>query len=620
MKQDNRGHWIVSMGDLEIKGRRSGGNVRSTCPVCREQRHHGAQACVSINMETGWGRCFKCGAVFVMEDKYEDWKSRYAAANKQKTFTSPDVRRLSDSFTTLCMQYLKLRCISPETAHKAGVSCMQMTKPDGTHKDYLAFRYIDGNNTVNIQFKRADPTCREFFFSGGSDMIPWNINAALGTDTLIITEGMMDALAVMESGSDNVISVSNGAKTDMSTFDKYKTSHLDGIREIIFAGDTDSAGLELRATVLKYFGEARCKVVTWEVADEETGGKCVTKDANEMLMKRGRDAVAYCLQHAHEIPISGIDTLDGCEDMLDGYYRDGFPKSFGINLHGFDHLIHFQPSRIIFGLATPGSGKSAFTDYAMLRLAYLYGWKVAIFSPEKFPVARHYAELISIVTGKAFDKRVLTEGQYRRAKKFVSEHIFEISPEKNTDVDSILKEVEQLNIRKGINLTILDPFNWIQLPMISGANDAQKYNEVIMAIQLFAHKHDMPFLIQLHPRKTDGKMKLTAYDAFGSSDFINKADIFYIMERDVKSGLVFIRCVKVRFPDLGQIGTIALSFNRQNGRYVGCREIPVVEGQVRYDPLPFDNTDWLSIDAREQDLSFDAFDIDTDSSDDDLPF
>ena len=38
MKQDNRGHWIVSMGDLEIKGRRSGGNVRSTCPVCREQR------------------------------------------------------------------------------------------------------------------------------------------------------------------------------------------------------------------------------------------------------------------------------------------------------------------------------------------------------------------------------------------------------------------------------------------------------------------------------------------------------------------------------------------------------------------------------------------------------
>jgi len=41
---------------------------------------------------------------------------------------------------------------------------------------------------------------------------------------------------------------------------------------------------------------------------------------------------------------------------------------------------------------------------------------------------------------------------------------------------------------------------------------------------------------------------------------------------------------------------------------------------VRYDPLPFDNTDWLSIDAREQDLSFDAFDIDTDSNDDDLPF
>ena len=55
----------ISISDLEIKGIRESGQVRSTCPHCRDYKQHGNAACVSINLDTGFGQCFKCGTKFL---------------------------------------------------------------------------------------------------------------------------------------------------------------------------------------------------------------------------------------------------------------------------------------------------------------------------------------------------------------------------------------------------------------------------------------------------------------------------------------------------------------------------------------------------------------------------
>ena len=75
---------------------------------------------------------------------------------------------------------------------------------DRTEWDALAFTFREGNKVVNIQYKT---TSKQFAMENDCEIIPWNIDACIGQESIIITEGMMDALALMEIGYDNGIDI-----------------------------------------------------------------------------------------------------------------------------------------------------------------------------------------------------------------------------------------------------------------------------------------------------------------------------------------------------------------------------------------------------------------------------
>ena len=218
----------------------------------------------------------------------------------------------------------------------------------------------------------------------------------------------MDALSFIECGRTDVVSVPNGANANLSYLDDYIEEYFDDKDTIFIASDTDTKGVILRDELLRRFGADRCRIL-------EYGEGC--KDANEHLMKFGRDSLLKCLDDAPEVKVEGIFTVSDFEQSLDAIFEHGLQKGVTIGHDNFDRLCSFETKRLCIVTGIPGSGKSEFIDEIAERLNMRYGWRFAYFSPENAPLAYHASKLIEKFTGKKFSKETLKFGEYRLVKR-----------------------------------------------------------------------------------------------------------------------------------------------------------------------------------------------------------
>ena len=481
----------------------------------------------------------------------------------------------------------------------------QRRQPDGK-KTFLAFRFLEHGLVFNVQYKSPD---KEFRFEKDCRIAPYNIDAVLGADTVYITEGMMDAAVLVQCGYESVISLPNGCGTRMSCFDPYR-EHFRGVK-IVYAGDTDPKGVEKRLEVARYFADNEFRYVEWAEG----------KDANDMLMKGGEDVVRFCIEeNSREVPPQGVVTVVDQMEQLNELITNGVPRFPGINLHGFSHLVRFEPGRLMVISGSPGAGKSSFADYVMMSLAVQQSWKAAVYSPEKYPMSLHYFELGQILMGREMSRKNFPPQAIERALRFLRQNIFHIS-EECTSIEDIIATATQLVRQKGIRTLLIDPFNYIELPVLTGANDTQKISHVLRQIVDFAHQYKVLVILVAHPKKpqTDGGRKgesqmPSLYDIAGSADFYNKCDYGLILQRQRSdeytkgATLTWIHVLKIRFRHLGQIGKRAFGFDSTCGRFVGTRDDNLSLRE-------YDRSDWSVRAPEQQQLAFEAPDPDND-----LPF
>lgn len=576
----------ISISDLEIKGSRESGQVRSTCPHCRDYKQHGNAACVSINLDTGFGQCFKCGTKFLLKERAQKWQQHTRSFNKKKAYKRPSLQGLEKAYNGTLVDYVLKRGLDPQQCLSHGIF-MAKRKFSGIERDCLAFAFYEGSQIINIQYKTTD---KQFSFEADCELIPYGIDNVLGCDEMIITEGLFDAEAMIEAGFPNTVSVPNGAGTDFKrSFERFKYSHFADIKTVYIAGDNDEEGLKCRENIAAYFGEARCKQVEWP-------DDC--KDANDVMMKYGKDRIGECIKSAKDCPIKGAITLQDINERLDVIYEEGLKPGLTIGVQGLDHLVRFELGRIMVISGYPGTGKSSFEDFLILSLANQHGWKTAIFTPEKYPTELHYMELAEMLTAKKFYKDKMPIPMMQHVEKWLSENVFHIDGEGGAAIDDILHVALQLKQRYGINVFALDPFNYVDLPMIAGANDTQKISDVLKKIVAFAHQQKVFVIVVAHPKKPDdiGKTEKAAslYDIAGSADFYNKCDYGIILNRDKVRDLTFVNVLKIRFRHLGQTGKCALKFDRKTGRFVGCRETTDEKNDIIYTPLQYDYDNWIN--------------------------
>lgn len=336
-----------------------------------------------------------------------------------------------------------------------------------------------------------------------------------------------------------------------------------------------------------------------------------SKDANESLVKYGKQYILDCLANARQPKIPGIITAEDIPAEMDLLYDNGIQEGKMLGVKGLDHLLKFEKGRLYIFTANAGTGKSTFMNFVISSLYVKHKWRTLVFSPEKSPVQYHFLELAQLILGRKFRKGNVTIEMKRRIMKYVSQNFPHVDHTRITDYTDIIGLIRQMKTTvDGVDVLLVDPVNWMTPDNEPGATEMQLISAKLKALILSAQEMNILVLLVAHPKKTDSKtmenLSLSIYDISGSADYANKCDVGVVLQRDLKTGLVYVCVQKVRFDHLGQIGRCALSYDKDTGRYSGCREVRIgmTGDAIQYIPEPFDKTNWIDGKVIQQQMNF----------------
>ena len=558
---------------IQIPYGKRGGKVKTFCPQCHNQRRDKRDKSLSVDLDKGLWHCHYCGwSGTLTESTYDPspegkrkwmeqqpWYRQTQIRQQKREYKKPQSRPAAP-MSAKALAWFKGRGISEETllAMKVTEGLEWMPQKNG-QANTVQFNYYHNGELVNTKFRTGDKC---FKLVSGAELLPYNIDAIKGQKECIITEGEMDALSFYECGRHDVISVPNGANANLDYLDNYIEEYFEDKETIYIASDTDTKGVLLRDELLRRFGVERCRVL-------EYGEGC--KDANEHLMKFGRESLLQCIASAPEIKVEGVFTVSDFEQSLDALFENGWQKGVTIGHDNFDRLCSFETKRLCIVTGIPGSGKSEFIDEIAERLNMRYGWRFAYFSPENAPLAYHASKLIEKFTGKRFNRQSLTFGEYKQVKEHIEQDFYFIAPTDNYRVDNILEKAKYLVRRRGIKALVIDPYNRLESEQ-GTRNETQYISELLDKLTNFAQRNDLLIILMAHPtkqpRNKDGVIEApTLYDISGSANFFNKADFGIVVHRNRTENTVEVHVQKVKFRHLGECGTALFKYNLNNGRY-----------------------------------------------------
>lgn len=583
---------------IEIPYGRKSGHIKVFCPKCRDQRSNKRDRSLSVDLDKGVWKCHYCGwASGLPTQRGYESSLKY----QKKEYVKPALKG-SALLSEKVLRWFSDRGISMQTLTKMNITEGKEWMPQkGKEVNTIQFNYFLEGELINTKFRTGDKC---FKLVSNAELIPYNLDAIKGCNTCICTEGEIDALSFVECGRADVISVPNGANANLSYLDDYLEDYFDDKETIYIASDTDTKGVMLREELLRRFGPERCKVV-------EYGEGC--KDANEHLVKYGKESLLQCLENATEPKIEGVFHIEDVEKPLDLLYRKGMQRGYTIGFENFDELCSFETKRLCILTGVPSSGKSAWLNFIAIRMNMLYEWKFAFFSPESMPIDYHVSTLIEIITGKKFGEQTLSWVEYEEAKKYANDNFFFIYPESYT-MGNILDKARSLVRKKGIKALVIDPYNRVESEQDYRQSETQHISKVLDQLTNFAQQNDVLVFLMAHPTKMpknpDGKFQVpTLYDISGSANFYNKADFGITVHRDKEFGWTEIHVQKVKYRHLGQGGIAKFKYNLFNSRYV-----PLEDG---IDPH-WDSSNYLANKANSA-TTYNMFEPNTDF-DNDLPF
>ena len=574
---------------LEELGIKDDGKKRQTCPSCRDTRSNKTDKSLSINWKLCTAYCYHCDAKFFFGKTDKSDKEETATRKKEETKEYKKPGRLANEEAPgeEVLKWFESRGIPADVVVEEGITqAARVFSQKGVVEKCMLFPYYEEDRLVNRKYRTVK--AKHFMLEAGAKLIPWRINEIEDTPECIITEGEMDALSFIVAGYNNVISVPNGAQKNLTYLDEFIETHFENKTRIYIASDTDAKGLELRAELVRRFGEEKCRIVTY-------GEGC--KDANELLLQSGAEALRRAIAEAQEVPLEGIFTAADVKDELLVLFENGLQQGAVLHMGELDRLLSVEVGRLMVVTGIPGDGKSEFLDEMAIRLWRYYDWRCAWFSPENFPVTLHHPKLIEKLIGKRFIKTMMSRMELDAAVEYLSRNFFDILPEEDYQVDTILEKAETLVRRKGIRVFILDPYNCLEHQIPTGQSETQYISEFLEKLRSFAKRKQVLVILAAHPTKMkrDPLTKQfpvpTMYDISGSAAFFNKADFGIAIERDRNKEVTRIHVQKVKFRHLGQPGIASFMYNYHNGRFV-----PIVEGKTPDipDEIPkYDNDNWL---------------------------
>ncbi len=534
---------ITEFQNLGIILKRQHGNVKTKCPKCSHTRKNKRDLCLSVNIDDGLYNCHNCG-----------WNGNIKF-KKKKEFIIPE--KINLNITDRVRKWFKKRAISESTIshYKIGESFEYIPQVQAKRK-CINFNYYRDEEIINIKFRDSQ---KNFKLVSGAELIFYGLNNIKNIDRCYIVEGEIDCMSLHEIGLSNVCSVPNGASKGNQRLEYLDNcwEYFKNKKQIILCTDNDDAGMQLRNELARRFGNYKCKYVDF--------GEF--KDANEVLVSKGKDYLKELVQNGKHFPLEGVINIDNIWQNVLNFNEKGI-KNYDIGLPGSSEFFKLSMGEWSVVSGIPNSGKSDILDQVLCNLSMTYGFRCAMFSPESFPYEGHIKRIANKLKQKNCDNDDLND-----VKDFIEEHFYWIKIDlENLTLKSILQAFRELVFQKGINVCVIDPYNMLDH---SAQRDFTYVGKLLSQITQFCQQTKTHLFLVAHPRKIESEggqyKKPTLYDISGSADFFNKAYNGIIAYRCIGhkttygSDSVKIFIEKVKRKENGQLGCFEIAPDFKNG-------------------------------------------------------
>ena len=520
------------------------GKSQGICPLCSDSRkpENKKQKCASYDWDRGLGTCHNCDKTFQLHTYQRKGKAA-------KTYVKPEPFVLEETGTKV-EEWFKSRGITKDTLDELKVTEGQEYMPQtGKTENVIKFNYFMGDELINVKYRDGR---KNFKLYKGAEKIFYNIDSIVGYEYAIIVEGEMDVLALYEAGITNVVSVPNGATLNHNNLEYLDAciDYFEDKEKIILAVDSDDAGQALQTELIRRLGSEVCYLATFD--------DC--KDANEYLLKYGKEKLVTRITSASPVPLENVTTFRDIEDEVTDFVRNGFKPGFQVGLSNFDDIFSTYTGQFITVTGIPSSGKSDFVDQMVVGYNRLYGWKAAFASPENQPTYLHAHKLMRKVWGDMPSAGDIAGQRWNEVADHCNTNFFHIDMERYT-LEAVLKKGAELVKRKGIKCLVIDPFNKVRANDASG--DVNVYTlEYLQKIEIFAKKYDVLVIIVAHPTKmykdANGKIEEpTMYNIKGGGEWYDASYHGLLVHRDYENKTVKAKVLKVKFQNLGENGAEA---------------------------------------------------------------
>ena len=518
------------------------GSYNETSKSCSCPWHKDKTPSFIWNPKNNSAHCFSCGRNYGIIDLYlaqgmsylEAVEKLFKQVDIEYNFSNKDVQDFSyrypkreHSDRANVEKYLGLRGISTKTLDYADVQ--------SDIYGNVAFHYYNSNDilmTVKYRLGRKfnkEKDHNKCWSQKDSDFAPllFNMNRIDPAKPLLVVEGEIDCLSVIEAGYSNVVSIPNGCAN--SQWIQYNWEWLEQFDKIILWFDSDEAGIKARNDILYRLGTWRTYYIEINPEDTTPNGARI-KDANEVLYFKGKDRVLQYINKPLEIPVEDVSDLSKAEDF-DIEHAEGLYTGIK-ELDDQIYKLTFGTLNIITGKS--GEGKSVFVNQVAICQAVQQGYDVFVFSGElPAPILRNWVETNMIgreyITMKDGHVRVFNPEQRKLMQNWYAGKVLVYDDDYNTTATALLNKMEELARKCGTKVFLIDNLMMIDLECTEeGRLQAEK--EFVNKLIFFAKKYNVLVFLVAHPRKT-GEIRVTKEDIAGSGNIVNLAHMVFSVHR-----------------------------------------------------------------------------------------
>lgn len=531
--QDSDAHALAR--HIRVETRQRGNELQlKDCPYCRSGKGGKDKWTFAINLHTGQYKCLRasCSVSGNMISLAKDFD--FSLGSEVDSYYHRSIRRYR-TFRKMekpinpkpaAVQFLHNRGISEGIAKKYQITVQNNNDnilvfpflDEKGQMKFIKYRKTDFNSDTDSNKEWCERDCKPILF-GMYQCNPMN-------KTLVLTEGQIDSLSVAESGIENAVSVPTG-KNGFTWF-PFCYDWLQQFDTLIVFGDCERDEITLLEDMKRrFFG-------TVKVVRQQDYKGC--KDANELLLRYGKDAVRQAVEQAEAVPVKQIKDLSTVKSV-DLFSLPKIPTGIKPLDDVLSGGIYLGQTAILTGKR--GDGKSTLGSQILANaldsdrniLAYsgeLPDYFFKRWLDLQIAGKRHVIDRCNDDgTVSRYLSKSLTEniGEWYRGRAF----LFDNQAADDDELSNLLDILEKAVIQYGIELVLLDNL----MTALDVGMDVDIYraqSKFVDKLVKMSKRLNIAVILVVHPRKNAFGRDDTD-EVSGSGDITNKADIVLTYKR-----------------------------------------------------------------------------------------